>query len=71
MKLITSKDGDLLSCFDNLKENNIDNTSLKQVFINNHVIEGRKRKIEGYLELEHIFGFCETFKKLLKTKDFI
>ena len=29
MSLLTSKDGDLLSCFDNIIENEINNTSQK------------------------------------------
>ena len=81
MRALTSKDGDLLSQFDNINEkvvlnNNgtqndantteiIRNTSLKKMLIDNHNNVGQevnKGKIKGQLPLEHIFGFCKTFK---------
>ena len=68
MKVLSSKDGDLLSQFDNINEGNtdddFDSTSLKKMLIDNHMIAGQevnKRKIKGQLPLEHIFGFCKTF----------
>ena len=67
MKLITSKDGDLLSCFDKIIEINVDNTSLKQILFNNHKIDANRGKIKGYLELEHIFDFCRTFERTTQT----
>ena len=47
MKLLNSKDGDLLSSFDKIKENNTDNTCLKEIIINNHDIDAKKGRING------------------------
>ena len=64
MRVLTSRDGDLLSQFDNISEGNtnddIDCTSLKSTLINNHVA-GNKCRIKGQVPLEHIFGLCKTF----------
>ena len=78
MRALTSKDGDLLSHFDQIDETPAASnyTSLKQMLINNH-IEANRGKIRGQLLLEDIFGFCKTFKKTknlgfhitLKTND--
>ena len=91
MRVLTSKDGDLMFYFDKINETEagIDNSSLKQIIINNYTVVGTtaevgageaiKGKINGQLPLEHIFGFCKTFKKVtkglgfqltLKTSDF-
>ena len=74
MRVLTSKDVDLLSQFDNIIEGNrnadFDSTSLKKMMINNHGL-ANKGKIKGHLPLEHIFGFCKTFKKLTKNLGFI
>ena len=89
MRSLTSRDGDLLSQFDNINEkivlnndgtqNNADtttiiqNTSLQEMLINNHNIVGQevnRGKIKGHLPLEHIFGFCKTFKKITKNLGF-
>ena len=56
MRLINSEDGDLLSCFDRIIENKIDNTSLKQILKNSHEKNGNKSKIKGQLPVQHIFG---------------
>ena len=71
MRVLFSKDGDLLSQFDNINEGNTDNdfdsTSLKKMLINYHDVAGQevnKGKIKGLLPLEHIFGFCKSFKKI-------
>ena len=52
MKSLTSKDGDLLSQFDNINEgeteDNIRSTSLHKMLINNHIEENRGR-IKGQL----------------------
>ena len=71
MRALTRKDRDLLSHFENMDEteNGSNNTSLKQMFINNHT-EANGRKIEGYLPLEHVFGFCKTFNKITKNVGF-
>ena len=68
LRLLTSKGSDLSSCFDRIGENALDNKNpLKQILINNQGIEANKRKIKGQLPLEHIFGFCKTFKKITKN----
>ena len=61
MRALTSKDGDLLSYFDNTNETEagIDDSSLKHMLINNHE-NVNKGTIVGQLPLEHFFGFCET-----------
>ena len=73
MKSLTSKDGDLLSQFDNINEgeteDNIRSTSLHKMLINNHIEENRGR-IKGKLPLEDIFAFCKTFKKITKNLGF-
>ena len=68
MRALTSKDGDLLSHFDQIEETpeGSKNTSLKHMLINNHTVEANRGEIEGQLPLEHIFGFCKTFKKITK-----
>ena len=72
MRMLTSKDGDLSSYLDKNGESVIDNDNpLKQILINNHPQEVNKGKIKGQLALEHIFGFCKTFKKKQKILDFI
>ena len=77
MRVLFSKDGDLLSQFDNINEGNGDadfnSTSLKKMLIDNHDIAGQeaiKGKIKGQLELENIFGFCKSFKKITKNLGF-
>ena len=75
MRSLTSKNGDLLSQFDNINEEIgtnenatntiIQNTSLHKMLINNH-IEANRGKIKGQLHLEDIFGFCKTFEKKQK-----
>ena len=75
MRAILKKDGDLLSQFDNINENDIpilnrladlpvqtQSTPHQKMVINNHT-EANRGKIKGYLYLEDIFGFCKTFKK--------
>ena len=74
MRVISNKDGDLLSQFDNINENDIPvlnrladlpvqirDTPHQKMLINNHT-DANKGKIKGYLYLEDIFGFCKTFK---------
>ena len=68
MRLLTSRDGNLSSCFDKNGEKALnDNNVLKQLLINNHTEPVNKGKIKRHLPLEHIFGFCKTFKKLSKN----
>ena len=77
LRVLFSKDGDLLSQFDNINEGNGDadfnSTSLKKMLIDNHDIAGQefnKGKIKGQLALENIFGFCKSFKKITKNLGF-
>ena len=71
MRLLTSKDSDLSSYFDKDGESVINNDNpLKKKLINNHAQEVNKGKIKGHLALEHIFGFCKTFKKITKNLGF-
>ena len=82
MRTISNKDGDLLSQFDNINENDIPvlnrladlpvqirDTPHQKMLINNH-IDVNRGKIKGYLYLEDIFGFCKTFKKVTKNLGF-
>ena len=82
MRVILNKDGDLLSQFDNINENDIPvlerladlppqirSTPHQKMLINNHT-DANKGKIKGYLDLEDIFGFCKTFKKVTKNLAF-
>ena len=82
MRAISNKDGDLLSQFDNINENDIPvlnrladlpvqirDTPHQKMLINNHT-DANKGKIKGYLYLEDIFGFCKTFKKVTKILGF-
>ena len=71
MRPLTSKDGNLLSHFDNIDEtqNGSNNTSLKQMLINNET-EANRGKFKGHLPLQHVFGFCKTFKKITKNLGF-
>ena len=71
MRALTSKDGDLLSRFDNIDETEAGSniTSLKQMLFNNHT-QANIGKIKGHLPLEHMFGFCKTFEKIPKNLGF-
>ena len=65
MRLLTQKDGDLSSYFEKIDETEagINNSTLKQMLIDSHTNDENKGKIRANLPLEHIFGFCKTFKK--------
>ena len=82
MRAISNKDGDLVSQFDNINENDIPvlnriadlpvqirDTPHQKMLINNHT-DANKGKIKGYLYLEDIFGFCKTFKRVTKNLGF-
>ena len=82
MRVISNRDGDLLSQFDNINENDIPilkrladlpvqirDTPHQKMLIDNHT-DANKGKIKGYLYLEDIFGFCKTFKKVTKNLGF-
>ena len=74
MRVLTSKDGDLLSQFDNINEgitnDYFDSTSLKKILIDNHDNDTDRGKIKVQLPLEHIFGFCKSFEKVTKNLGF-
>ena len=67
MRLDTQKDGDLSTYFDinDESEAEIDNSSLKQILINNHS-DDNKAFIKGHLPLDYFFGFCKSIKKITK-----
>ena len=82
MRSISNKDGDLLSQFDKINENDIPvlerladlppqitDSPHQKMLINNHT-DPNKGKIKGYLYLEDIFGFCKSFKKVTKNLGF-
>ena len=69
----------MLSHFDNINENDIPvlkrladlpvqirDTPHQKMLMNNHT-DANKGKIKEYLYLEYIFGFCKTFKKVIKN----
>ena len=79
MKVISSKDGALLSHYDKINDENdipdferfadlppqIRSTPQQNKLIKNHT-DANKSKIKGNLYLEDIFGFCRKFKKVTK-----
>ena len=82
MRVITNKDGDLLSQFDNNNENDIPVFEKladlppqirpkphQKMLLNNHT-DAKKSKIKEHLYLEDIFGFCKSFGKLTKNLGF-
>ena len=79
-RVVSSMDGDLLSQFDNINEeiganeaatsDIIRNTSLNKMLITNHEENANRGKIKDQLPLEHIFGFCKTFKNVTKNLGF-
>ena len=58
LRVLSRKDGDLMSYFDKINENKSNDTLLKQTLINNHTVAVNSGKISGQLPLKHIFGFC-------------
>ena len=71
MSIVSQKDGDLSTYFDKIdeSEDEINNTSLRQILIDNHT-EANQGLIRGYLHLERVFGFCRSFKKMTKGLGF-
>ena len=79
MRVVYTRDGDLQSQFDNVNEqirsneaatsDEIRSTSLHKMLFTNHEVANRG-KIKGQLLLEHIFGFCKTFKEGYKNLGF-
>ena len=72
MRALPSRDGGLIYHFDRNDESEaeIENTLLPHHLINNHDLIANKEKLKGVLPLEHIFGFCETFRKITKHLEF-
>ena len=72
MRLLTQKDGDLSSYFDKIDETEagIAHSTLKRMLIDSHTNDDNRGKIRANLPLEHIFGFCKTFKKITKGLGF-
>ena len=72
MRIVSSRDGDLLSQFDSIDEKVgndehattaiIQDKSLHKMLIANHENDPNRGKIKGQLPLEHIFGFRITLK---------
>ena len=82
MRVISNKDGDLLSQFDKINENDIlvlerladlppqiRTTPHQKMLISNHT-DPNRGKIKGCLYLEDIFCFCKSFKKISKNLGF-
>ena len=80
MKVISINDGDLLSQFDQINENDIavrerivclppqiKDTPHQKMLINSHT-DANKGKVKGYIYLEDIYGFCKTFKNNRKFR---
>ena len=80
MRVVSSRDGDLLTQFDNIDKTvgaddhattaTIQDTSLHKMLISNHENDPNCGKTKGQLPLEHISGFCKTFKKVTKNLGF-
>ena len=72
MRALTSKDGVISSHVDKIDESQVEikNTSLKHHLGNNHDVAANKGKIKSHLPLEHIFGFCESFKRITEHLGF-
>ena len=71
MRLLTSKDSDLSSCYGKDGENALKNNNvLKHLIFSNHVKEADKWKFSGHLGIAHVFGFCKTFKKVTRNLGF-
>ena len=71
MRVISNKDGDLISQFDNFNENGIpvferladiplqiQSTPQQKMLINNHT-DANKGKIQEHFYLKDFFGFCK------------
>ena len=82
MKVISNKDGDLLSQFDNINENDIavlekladlalrNKCTQHQKLLTNNYTDANKSKIKRFFQLEDASGFCKSFKKVTKKLGF-
>ena len=71
MRTVTQKDGEFSTYFDIIDESEagIDNSSLKQILINDRTADNRDI-IRGHLPLEYVFGFAKSFEKITKRIGF-
>ena len=82
MKVISNRDGDFLSQFAKVNENDIRilsrindlppqirSTPHQKMLIDNH-FDAKKGKIKRYIYLEDLFGFCKTFKRVTENLAF-
>ena len=79
MKVISNKDGDILSQFYNISENNIPirsrvtdlppqfRSTPHQIMLKDNHIDDNRGKNKRYLYLEDIFSFCKSFRKVTKN----
>ena len=72
MTPLKSKDGGLLSHFDEIEESHaeIKNTSLIHLLVKKPDIPVNESKIKGQLPWEILFGFCRTYKKISEQLGF-
>ena len=70
MRLLTTKDSDLSSCFDKSCDSALNGNNVLERKLNNNHIDDKKGRYRGRLELEQSFGFRKTFKKKLKNLGF-
>ena len=68
MRLLTSKNSDLSSCFDKNGEKALDNNNpLKQILFRNHAEEVNEGKTKGQLPLNIYLDFVKLLEKQQKT----
>ena len=71
MRSRNSKDGDLLSHSDKFNDGDtnasINNTSLKEMLIDNQKVVANKGKIKSQLPLEQRIGYCKTFERITRN----
>ena len=80
MRVVSSRDCDLLSEFDNINAElgvneaattvNIQSTSLNKMLITNHEEDANRGKSKGQLPLEILFAFFKAFKKVTNNFGF-
>ena len=72
MRLLTSKDGDILSYFEKIDESQIgiQAYSLIRNFFDNQEVLADRGKVKEPSPLEPNFDFCKTFKKIRKNSGF-
>ena len=64
MRLLTSKDSDLSSCFDKNEENALDkNNLLKQIIINNQGNEVKKEELKDNYPRNIYLGFVKHLRR--------